>query len=496
MKIYTKVPALLLCLVLSLASVSVNAYSALFFKYNYTYDIGVSYVGEAITPYSVADGVSGGFAPYTFSKASGPDWVKVSADGTVSGTPTKLAENGDMVLRVTDDDGNIAEITVFVAVTAPAPSDRAVISGVAATSENFVTIPHIGTKYYYPDFTVTEGAPARFDSSTAYWQKKDGSFWQNQYLYSGYTFTAGTYRLQVRVELEDNAGATHVFANKVSVSVNGVDWTVNEPVIYDDNSYVFAISPEFVLTESDVVPTFTVTYETNGGNSIPKASGLKYYAIIPAPTAPVREGYTFYGWYKDAELTEEVNWNYGITGDTTIYAKWIKNERILTELSFTVTAPVGGQAPSYSIVSASPAAYTAAVDYWYLYENPFPVLRKTDSFAAGQEYAMRYTVTLADGYVLGNNARVTVNGISAVAYGSSLQQQIVFDAAAGGVKGDVNGDDKINNLDAAVVLKYDAGIINLTLGEKNIADVNGDGKVNNLDAAMILKYDAGIIDRL
>jgi len=496
MKIYTKVPALLLCLVLSLASVSVNAYSALFFKYNYTYDIGVSYVGEAITPYSVADGVSGGFAPYTFSKVSGPDWVKVSADGTVSGTPTKTAENGDMVLRVTDDDGNIAEITVFVAVTAPAPSHRAVISSVAATSENFVTIPHIGTKYYSPDFTVTKGAPASFDSATAYWQKKDGSFWRNQYLYSGYTFTPGTYRLQVRVELENNAGATHVFASNVSVSVNGVSWTVAEPVIYDDSSYVVAISPEFVLTASDVAPTFTVTYDTNGGNSIPKASGLKYYAIIPTPSAPVRDGYTFYGWYKDAELTEEVNWNYGITGDTTIYAKWIKNECILTELSFTVTAPAGGQSPSYSIVSTSPEAYTAVVDYWYLYENPYPALRKTDSFAAGQKYALRYTVILADGYVLENNARVTVNGISAAAYGSSLQQQVVFEAAADGVQGDVNADGYVDNLDAAAILKYDAGIYDLSFAQKQVADVNGDGYVDNLDAAKILKYDAGIIDSL
>ncbi len=496
MKIYTKAFTLLLCLMLCLTGISVSAYTALFFKYNYTYDIGVSYVGEAITPYSVADGVSGGFAPYTFSKVSGPDWVKVSADGIVSGTPTKTAENGEMVLRVTDDDGNTADLSVFVAATAPAPSDRAVISRVAATSENFVTIPHIGTKYHYPQFTVTEGAPASFDSSTAYWQKKDGSFWQNQYLYSGYTFTAGTYRLQVRVELDGNAGATHVFASNVSVSVNGVAWTVNEPVIYDDNSYVFAISPEFVLTASDVAPTFTVSYETNGGNSIPKASGLKYYAKIPTPQAPVREGYTFYGWYRDAELTKEVDWNYGITGDTTIYAKWIKNECILTELSFTVTAPMGGQAPSYSIHSASPAVYTATVDYWYLYEEPYPALRKTDSFTAGQEYALRYTITLADGYVLGNYVRVTVNGISATVYGSSLQQQVVFDAATGGTKGDVDAHGYVDNLDAAMVLKYDAGIVDMTAEQSAVGDVNGDGYVDNLDAARILKYDAGLIENL
>jgi len=60
--------------------------------------------------------------------------------------------------------------------------------------------------------------------------------------------------------------------------------------------------------------------------------------------------------------------------------------------------------------------------------------------------------------------------------------------------GDVNNDGKINNLDATVVLKYDAAITDLNETELLAADVNGDGKVNNLDATAILKYDAGIIN--
>ncbi len=62
--------------------------------------------------------------------------------------------------------------------------------------------------------------------------------------------------------------------------------------------------------------------------------------------------------------------------------------------------------------------------------------------------------------------------------------------------GDVNGDGKVNNLDATAVLKYDAGITELNDTEAAAADANGDAKVNNLDATMILKYDAGIIDSL
>ncbi len=61
-------------------------------------------------------------------------------------------------------------------------------------------------------------------------------------------------------------------------------------------------------------------------------------------------------------------------------------------------------------------------------------------------------------------------------------------------KGDVNGDGYGDNLDAAMILKYDAGILD-SINEAT-ADVNGDGYTDNLDAAMILKYDAGIIDEL
>ncbi len=63
-------------------------------------------------------------------------------------------------------------------------------------------------------------------------------------------------------------------------------------------------------------------------------------------------------------------------------------------------------------------------------------------------------------------------------------------------KGDANVDGSIDNLDASAILKYDAGIINLSKPIIDAIDVNGDGYVDNLDATMVLKYDAGLIDKL
>lgn len=62
------------------------------------------------------------------------------------------------------------------------------------------------------------------------------------------------------------------------------------------------------------------------------------------------------------------------------------------------------------------------------------------------------------------------------------------------VLGDVNGDGEADNLDAARILMYDAGLIDLTQAQKQNADVNGDGAVDNLDALRILKADSGLID--
>lgn len=61
--------------------------------------------------------------------------------------------------------------------------------------------------------------------------------------------------------------------------------------------------------------------------------------------------------------------------------------------------------------------------------------------------------------------------------------------------GDVNNDFKVNSADAGLILRYDAGLINLTLKQLQIADVNNDFKVDSADAGLILRYDAGIIQK-
>ena len=58
--------------------------------------------------------------------------------------------------------------------------------------------------------------------------------------------------------------------------------------------------------------------------------------------------------------------------------------------------------------------------------------------------------------------------------------------------GDVNCDNDVNSIDAALLLQLDARLIE-TLACKLVADVDGDGSVNTIDATLILQFYAGLI---
>ncbi|MBQ7873848.1 MAG: dockerin type I repeat-containing protein, partial [Oscillospiraceae bacterium] len=59
--------------------------------------------------------------------------------------------------------------------------------------------------------------------------------------------------------------------------------------------------------------------------------------------------------------------------------------------------------------------------------------------------------------------------------------------------GDLNGDEKINVLDANLVRRYAAELEELDEKQLAAADVNGDGKVNVLDANLIRRFAAKLI---
>ena len=60
-------------------------------------------------------------------------------------------------------------------------------------------------------------------------------------------------------------------------------------------------------------------------------------------------------------------------------------------------------------------------------------------------------------------------------------------------RGDVNGDGLISAADVALILRYDAGKIDLDDAYLEAADWDGDGEVTDMDAKALLRY---IVERL
>ena len=221
------------------------------------WDIDSIYINQAITAFSVADGAVGGTKPYTFSKVSGPEWIDVATDGTVSGTPTAVGANADLVIKVTDSAADPAskEITLRVGNTYVLPADREVISVIRATS-NIGEILGYGKSVVDPSFTFTEGTQANFAYSMGHWYKKEGTDWKE---YTEATFTEGTYMYGNQLRVDGKNGRTHVL-NKdgVSVYIDDVLCADNiKPDIYDTYSYIYVGTAEYEVVKEvtdEIVP--------------------------------------------------------------------------------------------------------------------------------------------------------------------------------------------------------------------------------------------------
>jgi uncharacterized repeat protein (TIGR02543 family) len=67
---------------------------------------------------------------------------------------------------------------------------------------------------------------------------------------------------------------------------------------------------------------YTVNFDVDGGSEV--AEQIVNYGERPIePPTPTKHGYNFDGWFADVDRNERFDFDIPITGDTTIYAKWI-----------------------------------------------------------------------------------------------------------------------------------------------------------------------------
>ena len=77
-------------------------------------------------------------------------------------------------------------------------------------------------------------------------------------------------------------------------------------------------------------PNYTVTFDANGHGTAPAEQCVAGGSNATQPTAPTTTGYTFEGWYTDADCNNAYDFDSPVTSDITLYAMWTINSHTVT----------------------------------------------------------------------------------------------------------------------------------------------------------------------
>ncbi|MDF9825870.1 putative repeat protein (TIGR02543 family) [Breznakia sp. PF5-3] len=115
----------------------------------------------------------------------------------------------------------------------------------------------------------------------------------------------------------------YTFKGWSTTAKGSVEYEEGDTLTITSNMTLYAI-----WEEKTPINRYTAIFESNGGSSVASQTGMNIGDYINEPTKPTKEGYEFKGWYLD-DNTFMDKWDFvkdTISGDTTLYAKWIKIE--------------------------------------------------------------------------------------------------------------------------------------------------------------------------
>ena len=115
---------------------------------------------------------------------------------------------------------------------------------------------------------------------------------------------------------KEGSTVVRIHAEALSITVGDTQLNAPKPVI----------EVPYSLIEKRNLPTYTVTFESNGGTDIPERRIEAGNTIGSLPT-PEKDGYMFFGWYDAPELygKNEVYPETIVDEDVTYYARWVEN---------------------------------------------------------------------------------------------------------------------------------------------------------------------------
>ena len=141
-------------------------------------------------------------------------------------------------------------------------------------------------------------------------------------------------------------------------------YSFDSPVYSNFNLYA-----GWILYNPDNKPTFTVSFNSNGGNGISSITVIQGESITE-PVLQDREGYIFAGWYTDSDLTIPYDFDKPVTSNLTLYAAWRLSSDVDCTITFVTSGgtPIASQIVKYGGLIAKPEDPTR-VNYsfagWY-----------------------------------------------------------------------------------------------------------------------------------
>jgi len=161
------------------------------------------------------------------------------------------------------------------------------------------------------------------------------------------------------------------------------------------------------LTAAWIINLYTVTFERNGGSSVNQITQVNHGSNINKPADPNKNGFIFDNWYSNEGLTVVYNFAGPVTGNITLYARWIEANAEIIIGNTTVKLFLDGSATplhdggSTVIPAAETGTYTVSIAsgtyseiIWYLNGSVVPQAANRTSLVLTKRIPGTYQVTV------------------------------------------------------------------------------------------------------
>lgn len=108
-------------------------------------------------------------------------------------------------------------------------------------------------------------------------------------------------------------------------------WFTKTSGEFDDSAYDFDTAPtsDVILYAKFDENSYVVSFDKGDGSEITNVT-INYNGTVTEPEPPVRENYSFGGWYTEGSFVNAYDFNTAVTSDFTLYAKWLGSDASFT----------------------------------------------------------------------------------------------------------------------------------------------------------------------